>query len=86
MKLIIDIPEKVYNEYMDLATGCIPTYKACDIAWVLRKATPLPKEYSIMLKCPNCGLDVHSDFESCPRCGENLKARKYEERLQRERY
>lgn len=43
MKLIIDIPEKVYNEYMDLATGRIPTYKACDIAWVLRKATLLPE-------------------------------------------
>ena len=43
MQIVIDIPEKVYNEYMDLATGCIPTYKACDIAWVLRKATPLPK-------------------------------------------
>lgn len=26
-----------------------------------------------MLVCPNCGLDVRGDFESCPRCGENLK-------------
>ena len=26
-----------------------------------------------MLVCPNCGLDVHSDFENCPRCGERMK-------------
>lgn len=25
-----------------------------------------------MLKCPNCGLDVHSDFDKCPRCGEKI--------------
>lgn len=25
-----------------------------------------------MLVCPNCGLDVHSDFENCPRCGERM--------------
>lgn len=22
-----------------------------------------------MLICSNCGLDVHSDFKKCPRCG-----------------
>ena len=27
---------------------------------------------SQMLKCPSCGLDVHSDFNECPRCGEQL--------------
>lgn len=26
-----------------------------------------------MLVCPKCGLDVHSDFENCPRCGERMK-------------
>lgn len=30
-------------------------------------------EHGYMLVCPNCGLDVHSDFESCPRCGEKMK-------------
>ena len=25
-----------------------------------------------MLVCPNCGLDVHSDFKNCPRCGERM--------------
>lgn len=36
MQIVIDIDEKIYNEYMNLATGRIPTYKACDIAWVLK--------------------------------------------------
>ena len=25
-----------------------------------------------MLKCPSCGLEVHSDFNECPRCGANV--------------
>lgn len=41
MKLIIEISQKAYKEYMNLATGRIPTYKACDIAYVLRNGTPL---------------------------------------------
>lgn len=32
-----------------------------------------PKTHGYMLVCPNCGLDVHSDFESCPRCGARMK-------------
>lgn len=79
MKLIIDISEEKYNEYKRIGDSRDILFEA------IRNGTPLPKEYSIMLKCPNCGLDVHSDFESCPRCGENLKARKHETRLQRER-
>lgn len=43
MKLIIDIDEKVYKEYMNLATGRIPTYKACDIAYILKNGIPLPQ-------------------------------------------
>lgn len=30
-------------------------------------------EHGKMLTCPNCGLDVHSDFKYCPRCGERMK-------------
>lgn len=30
-------------------------------------------DHGKMLVCPNCGLDVHSDFENCPRCGERMK-------------
>ena len=30
-------------------------------------------EHGKMLVCPNCGLDVHSDFENCPRCGKRIK-------------
>ena len=26
-----------------------------------------------MLVCPACGLDVHSDFKTCPRCGAYMK-------------
>ena len=43
MQIVIDIDEKIYNEYMNLATGRIPIYKACDIAWVLKNGTVLPK-------------------------------------------
>lgn len=32
-----------------------------------------PTTHGYMLVCPNCGLDVHSDFESCPRCGAKMK-------------
>ncbi|MBP5420857.1 MAG: hypothetical protein J6Y78_00290 [Paludibacteraceae bacterium] len=30
-------------------------------------------EHGYMLVCPNCGLDVHSDFKTCPRCGAKMK-------------
>lgn len=81
MKLIIDIPEilfeKIQNRKADKRT----------LETVIMRGIPQePTTDGYMLVCPNCGLDVHSDFESCPRCGENLKARKHEERLQRERY
>ena len=26
-----------------------------------------------MLICPECGLDVHSDFKKCPRCGAKMQ-------------
>ena len=49
MQIIIDIDEKIYNEYMNLATGRIPTYKACDIAWVLKNGTILPKRHGRLI-------------------------------------
>lgn len=49
MKIVIDIPEEVYKEYMNLATGRIPTYKACDIAWILKHGTPLPKGHGDLI-------------------------------------
>ena len=36
----------------------------------LQSVTPT---HGKILVCPNCGLDVHSDFENCPRCGERMK-------------
>ena len=33
-----------------------------------------PTTHGYMLVCPNCGLDVHSDFESCPRCGAKMES------------
>ena len=35
---------------------------------------PIKKAEDKMLTCPNCGLDVHSDFKYCPRCGERMIA------------
>ena len=49
MQIIIDIDEKIYNEYMNLETGRIPTYKACDIAWVLKNGTILPKRHGTLI-------------------------------------
>lgn len=49
MQIVIDIDEKIYNEYMNLATGRIPTYKACDIAWVLKNGTVLPKGHGELI-------------------------------------
>lgn len=49
MQIVIDIDEKIYNEYMNLATGRIPTYKACDIAWVLKNGTVLPKGHGKLI-------------------------------------
>ena len=33
-------------------------------------------EHGKMLTCPNCGLDVHSDFKYCPRCGADMRGEK----------
>ena len=30
---------------------------------------PVTPNHGKMLICPSCGLDVHSDFKYCPRCG-----------------
>ena len=49
MQIVIEIDEKIYNEYMNLATGRIPTYKACDIAWVLKNGTILPKRHGRLI-------------------------------------
>lgn len=49
MQIVIDIDEKIYNEYMNLATGRIPTYKACDIAWILKNGTVLPKGHGRLI-------------------------------------
>ena len=50
MQIVIDIDEKIYNEYMNLATGRIPTYKACDIAWILKNGTVLPKGHGDLIE------------------------------------
>lgn len=40
---------------------------------ILEKQMQKSTTHGYMLVCPNCGLDVHSDFESCPRCGAKMK-------------
>lgn len=42
-----------------------------ELIQALPSVTPI---HGKMLVCPNCGLDVHSDFENCPRCGEKMIA------------
>lgn len=32
-----------------------------------------PQNHGKMLVCPSCGLDVHSDFKYCPRCGRKMQ-------------
>ena len=61
MQIVIDIDEKIYNEYMNLATGRIPTYKACDIAWVLKNGTILPKGHGRLIDADKTALlsDLH---------------------------
>ena len=39
---------------------------------------PIKKAEDKMLVCPNCGLDVHSDFKYCPRCGADMRGEKNE--------
>ena len=31
------------------------------------------EENGKMLICPECGLDVHSDYKMCPRCGARIE-------------
>lgn len=40
---------------------------------ILEKQMQEPPTHGYMLVCPNCGLDVHSDFKTCPRCGAKMK-------------
>ena len=79
MQILINIDDDLYKKifsdaeimiYSGMRSG--KTLLATFLRAV-RNGTPLPKEYSIMLKCSKCGLDVHSDFESCPRCGAKMK-------------
>ena len=76
MKLIIDIDEEVYKEYMNLATGRIPTYKACDIAYVLRNGTPLPKGHGRLIDADsvnNIVLPIESSDCEWAVTGETVK-------------
>lgn len=84
-----ELYEKYEQEPFDIETYCKEHFCVMVDKDIWEKAEKALKQetttHGYMLVCPNCGLDVHSDFESCPRCGENLKARKHETRLQRER-
>lgn len=60
MEIVIDIDEKIYNEYMNLATGRVPTYKACDIAWVLKNGTVLPKGHGKLIDADKLWDSYHN--------------------------
>ena len=46
-----------------------------DVMLADRKTEPT---HGKMLICPSCGLEVHSDFDSCPRCGADMTEREGE--------
>ena len=55
-------------------TGHIIISDLCrDTANLLEVLEQEPTTHGYMLVCPNCGLDVHSDFKNCPRCGAKMK-------------
>ena len=58
--------EKIYRVQMN-SKGMPNFSTAVEIAD--RSEGEAPLEHGYMWTCPKCGLDVHSDFESCPRCG-----------------
>ena len=63
MKIVIDISEKAYNEYMNLATGRIPDYPACDIAEVLKNGKPLDDVLDKIRAEINKLPDLNPDYE-----------------------
>ena len=44
-----------------------------DMIKIIKKKPSVTPTHGKMLVCPNCGLDVHSDFENCPRCGAKMQ-------------
>ena len=71
MKLIIDIDEEVYKEYMNLATGRIPTYKACYIAYVLRNGmllddikAEIDNQYKWLMQTNHTLYDIDIAFDA----------------------
>jgi len=38
-----------------------------------------PQNHGKMLVCPSCGLDVHSDFKYCPKCGAKMQESEVQE-------
>ena len=39
----------------------------------IKRLPPVRPMHGKMLVCPSCGLDVHSDFHNCPRCGAKME-------------
>ena len=63
--------EKDFDTEMDLNEA---VYLINDLSAKLRNCqSELLKRLEVMKKCDQCGLDVHSDFKHCPRCGEEIK-------------
>ena len=48
-------------------------FEYCDDIKNLKALPSVTPTHGKMLVCPNCGLDVHSDFKYCPRCGERMR-------------
>lgn len=64
-------------------TGCfvrepkgdyVPYIHYDDVIKCIKGMPPVtPQKYGEMRICPSCGLDVHSDFDYCPRCGAKMQ-------------
>ena len=75
------ISRQAVNVLIDELARAISDERCCvsrgrNTATIMQDILDLPSvtpTHGKMLVCPNCGLDVHSDFENCPRCGERMK-------------
>lgn len=73
MDIVIKISTEDYQKVKD---GHCPITVMRD---AIRNGKPLPKGH--MRICPQCGLEVHTDFDSCPRCGTDLTHEADEQRI-----
>lgn len=69
-------PSEAANQLHDLHCRILGDKFAKKVYWqeiqALLMAIQALEAQGTILKCPSCGLEVHSDFNECPRCGANM--------------